>query len=130
METAIGSREKIDIYGNDYSTKDGTGIRDYIHVNDLSSAHLNAIKFIKEKNNNLIINLGTGSGYSVLDVINKVQEVCDVDLKYDFKGRRHGDSDIVTADAKLAKKLISWEPINSDLDTIINTTWKVYCQGK
>ncbi len=126
MEAAIGERKKIDIYGNDYATKDGTGIRDYIHVNDLSSAHIKAINYVKSEKKNLTINLGTGSGFSVLDVINKVENISKVELRYDFKERRDGDSDIVTADAKLAKKLISWEPIYSDLDTIISTTWKVY----
>ena len=126
MENAVGDRKKIDIYGNDYSTKDGTGVRDYIHVTDLSSAHLKALDFINKEKKILTINLGTGSGYSVLDVINKVQDICNVTLRYDFKKRRYGDADVVTADAKLAKKLISWEANYSDLDTIINSTWKVY----
>ena len=99
---------------------------DYIHVNDLSSAHIKAINYVKREKKNLTINLGTGSGFSVLDVINKVENISKVELRYDFKERRDGDSDIVIMDAKLVKKLISWEPIYSDLDTIINTTWKVY----
>ena len=126
METAVGLRKKIDIFGNDYLTKDGTGVRDYIHVSDLASAHLGAIDYIKRKKKNLIINLGTGGGYSVLDVIEKVQEICNVSIKYDFKGRRHGDSDVVMANSELAKKLMSWDTKYSDLDTIIRSTWSVY----
>ena len=88
MEAAIGLRKKIDIFGNDYSTKDGTGVRDYIHVSDLASGHLDTIECMKREKKNLIINLGTGGGYSVLDVVNKVQEVCNVSIKYDFVNRR------------------------------------------
>ena len=130
MEVAIGLREKIDIFGNDFSTKDGTGVRDYIHVSDLASAHLDAIDYIEREKKNLIINLGAGSGHSVLDVIKKVQEISNVSIKYVFKDRRHGDSDIVMANAKLAKKLMSWNAKYSDLDTIIKSTWSVYKLNK
>jgi len=126
MEAAIGHREKIDIYGKDYSTMDGTCVRDYIHVSDLASAHLDTIDYIKREKKNLIINLGTGGGYSVLDVVNKVQEICNVSIKYDFGNRRPGDSDIVVANSELAKELMSWEAKYSDLDTIIKSTWSVY----
>ena len=126
MEAAIGIRKKIDIFGNDYLTKDGTGVRDYIHVSDLASAHLDTIDYIKRENKDLIINLGTGGGYSVLDVVNKVQEICNVSIKYDFVNRRPGDSDIVLANPELAKELLSWEAKYSDLDTIIKSTWAVY----
>ena len=126
MEAAIGHREKIDIYGKDYSTKDGTCVRDYIHVSDLASAHLDTIDYISREKKNLIINLGTGSGYSVLDVVNKVQEICNVPIKYDFGTRRAGDSDIVVANSALAKELMSWEAKYSDLDTIIKSTWSIY----
>ena len=126
MEAAIGLRKKIYIFGNDYSTKDGTGVRDYIHVSDLASAHLQTVDYINRKKKNLIINLGTGSGHSVLDIIKKVQEVSNVPIRYDFKDRRSGDTDIVTASSELAKKRISWEPRDSDLETIIESTWSVY----
>ena len=130
MEAAIGHRDRIEIYGKDYSTMDGTCIRDYIHVSDLASAHLDTIDYIKREKKDLIINLGTGGGYSVLDVVNKVQEICNVSIKYDFGNRRPGDSDIVVANSELAKKLISWEAKYSDLDTIIKSTWSVYTSRK
>ena len=126
MEAAIGGRGKVNIFGNDYSTKDGTGIRDYVHVMDLAIAHLDAIDFIEREDKNLILNLGTGTGHSVLDVISKVQEISNKSIDYVFKDRRDGDSDIVMANSKLAKKLMSWEARYSDLDTIIKSTWSVY----
>ena len=130
METAIGKREKIHIFGNDYSTKDGTGVRDYIHVSDLASAHLETINYIKREKKNLIINLGSGSGHSVLDIINKVQEVSGISIDYEFKERRRGDVDIVMASSELAKDLIKWETKFSDLNTIIRSTWSVYNSSK
>ena len=130
MEAAIGLRKKIDIFGSDYSTKDGTCVRDYIHVSDLASGHLDTIECMKREKENLIINLGTGGGYSVLDVVNKVQEICNVSIKYDFVNRRPGDSDIVVGNSELAKELMSWEPKHSDLDTIIKSTWSVYNSRK
>tara|TARA_Y100000768_G_scaffold307299_1_gene241329 strand:- start:489 stop:1466 length:978 start_codon:yes stop_codon:yes gene_type:complete len=130
METAIGKREKIHIFGNDYSTKDGTGVRDYIHVSDLASAHLETINYIKRKKKNLIINLGSGSGHSVLDIINKVQEVSGISIDHEFKERRQGDVDIVMASSELAKDLIQWETKFSDLNTIIRSTWSVYNSSK
>ena len=130
METAIGKREKIHIFGNDYSTKDGTGVRDYIHVSDLASAHLETINYINREKKNLIINLGSGSGHSVLDIINKVQEVSGISIDYEFKERRRGDVDIVMASSELAKDLIKWETKFSDLNTIIRSTWSVYNSSK
>ena len=126
MEAAMGIRKKIDIFGSDYATKDGTGVRDYIHVSDLASAHLDTIDYIMREKKNLTINLGTGGGYSVLDVVNKAQDICNVSIKYDFGNRRLGDSDIVVANSELAKELMSWEAKYSDLDTIIKSTWSVY----
>tara|TARA_Y100000816_G_C26046474_1_gene548381 strand:- start:72 stop:1049 length:978 start_codon:yes stop_codon:yes gene_type:complete len=130
METAIGKREKIHIFGNDYSTKDGTGIRDYIHVSDLASAHLETINYIERKKKNLIINLGSGSGHSVLDIIKKVQDVSGVSIDHEFQERRQGDVDIVMASSELAKDLIQWETKFSDLNTIIRSTWSVYNSSK
>ncbi len=130
METALGKRHKISIFGKDYPTKDGTCVRDYIHVSDLASAHLGAIDYIKREKKNLTINLGAGGGYSVLDVIKKAQEICKVSIRYDFKKRRAGDTDNLIANFELAKKLIHWEAKYSDLDTIIKSTWSVYKSRK
>jgi len=128
METAIRERDKLFVFGNDYDTKDGTGIRDYIHVTDLAVGHLSAIKFISEKNKDLVVNLGTGIGHSVLDIINMTQKISGKDIEYNFTDRRAGDPNIVIAGSDKAKKLINWTPKYSDLHTIIKSTWNIYNQ--
>ena len=126
MESVIGMRNHIEVYGNDYNTKDGTGVRDYVHVSDLARAHIDSIDYICEEKKNLIVNLGNEIGYSVLDVINKLSEISKKRIEYRIVGRRSGDSGTLIANTELAKKLISWEPRHSDLDTIINSTWELY----
>ena len=126
MEVAIGTKSKIDIYGNDYSTIDGTGVRDYVHVNDLAIAHIKAISYLKKERKNITLNLGTGVGFSVLEVVNKVREVSGKNISFEIVNRREGDPDTVIAKADLAKKLINWESKFSDLDSIIASTWDLY----
>ena len=126
MEAAVGLRKKVSIFGNDYCTKDGTGIRDYIHVSDLAKAHIDAIEYLLGKKEDIIINLGAGKGHSVLDVINKVMEISGRTIDYDIRARRLGDPNVVIAKATLAKEIIGWDSKCSDLDTIINSTWEMY----
>ena len=126
METANEERGKLFVFGNDYETKDGTGIRDYIHVSDLAEGHLSAIKYILKNNKDLVINLGTGKGHSVIDIINMAHEVSGKKIKYNFTDRRAGDPAIVIAGPDKAKKLINWNPKYSDLNTIIKSTWDIY----
>ena len=126
MESAIGLRSKIEVYGSDYNTKDGTGVRDYIHVSDLARGHIDSIKYILTEHKNLTINLGTEFGYSVLDIINRTSEISKQKILYDIIGRRDGDSGKVIANTQLAKQLIGWEPKLSDLDTILKSTWEIY----
>ena len=126
MESAMGIRPHVYVYGNDYNTKDGTGVRDYVHVSDLARAHIDSIDYISKEKKNLTINLGNEIGYSVLDVINKLSEVSKKDIKYKIIGRRSGDSGTIIANAELAKRLIGWEARHSDLDTIINSTLEIY----
>ena len=102
MESALGERNKISIFGKDYPTKDGTCVRDYIHVSDLASAHLDTLGYIEREKKNLSINLGTGCGHSVLDIVNKVQKVCNVSIKYDFEGRRLGDPDTLCCELEIS----------------------------
>jgi len=130
METAVGMQPKVNLYGNDYNTKDGTGIRDYVHVSDLAKAHIDSIEYIHKENKDIVINLGTGKGYSVLDVISKVSEISHNNIEYSINDRRDGDTDKVIANADLAKELIGWEGKNSDLDTIIKSTWEIYKSKK
>lgn len=106
---AIGKLEKVGVFGNDYDTEDGTGVRDYIHVVDLAKGHVKAIDKIKENPGVKIYNLGTGKGYSVLDVIKAFGKACGKEVPYEIGERRPGDIDICYADASLAKKELGWE---------------------
>ena len=126
MEVAIGRKKQVAVYGNNYNTKDGTGVRDYIHVSDLAKAHIDSINYISNNKENLIINLGNEIGYSVLDVINKSSKICEKKIKHRIEARREGDIGSLIANTDLAKKLIGWKPKYSDLDTIVNSTWEIY----
>ena len=126
MDVASGHQKHLNIYGSDYSTKDGTGVRDYIHVSDLAAVHITSLDYLSQNNKDLLINLGTGEGYSVLDVINIAKKISNNNIDYNFVERREGDPDTVIAGSEKAKKLINWSPIYSDLFTIIESTWKVY----
>ena len=126
MEVASGHQKHLNIYGSDYATKDGTGVRDYIHVSDLAAVHITSLDYLSQNNKDLLINLGTGEGYSVLDVINIAKKISNNNIDYNFVERREGDPDTVIAGSEKAKKLINWSPIYSDLFTIIDSTWKVY----
>ena len=107
----LGESEKLYIFGNDWPTPDGTCIRDYIHVMDLADAHIAALKYIKSNTPQIIsINIGTGNGHSVLDVIKIYSIVNKIDLPYEFSERREGDAPFVVADNSLALKLLRWEP--------------------
>ena len=126
MEVAIGRRTQVGVYGNDYNTKDGTGVRDYIHVSDLAKAHIDSINYISNSKKNLTINLGNEIGYSVLDVINKSSEVSKKRFKHTIEARKEDDIGSLIANTDLAKKLIGWKPRFSDMDTIVNSTWEIY----
>jgi UDP-glucose 4-epimerase len=130
METACGEREKVQVYGDDYDTIDGTGVRDYIHVNDLATAHVLALKYLIENKKNLIVNLSTERGYSVLEAINKAKEITGKDIPYEIIGRREGDPDTVVASCKMANKLLNWKAKYSDLETILSTMWYIYKNGE
>ncbi len=108
-QVAVGKLEKLRVFGNDYDTPDGTGVRDYIHVVDLARGHVAAIKKITEKPGVAIYNLGTGHGYSVLEVIKNVEEASGKKIPYVIKGRRDGDIATCYADASKAKKELGWE---------------------
>jgi UDP-glucose 4-epimerase len=126
METACGMRDKFQVYGNDYDTIDGTGVRDYIHVNDLATAHILALKYLVEEKKNLIVNLSTANGYSVLEAIEKAKEITGKDIQYQIVGRRDGDPDTVVASFAKANKILNWEAKYSDLETILNSMWNIY----
>lgn len=108
-QVAVGKRKELGVFGNDYNTPDGTGVRDYIHVVDLARGHVKAIKKLEENAGLKIYNLGTGIGYSVLDIVKNFEEATGVKIPYSIKPRRAGDIDMCYADASLAKKELGWE---------------------
>ena len=108
-QTAVGIREELGVFGNDYDTHDGTGVRDYIHVCDLAAGHVAALKAIDRKCGLAIYNLGTGHGYSVLDVVNAFMKVNGVNVPYAIKPRRPGDIATCYSDASKAKRELGWE---------------------
>ncbi len=125
MEVATGQRNSMDVFGNDYETKDGTGVRDYIHVNDLASAHVKALEYLMD-NDSFTVNLATGEGYSVLDVINEAEAVTGNKINYTIVDRRPGDPAELIATSTLADELLGWEAKYSDLNTILKSMWNVY----
>lgn len=130
METISGMRDKMQVFGADYNTPDGTCIRDYIHVTDLATAHLMAMNYITDNNKDLLVNLGTGVGYSVLDVINTAEQVTGQSVKYQIVGRRKGDPEKLVASSDLAYQLLGWKAQYSDLETIFKTMAGVYLEDK
>lgn len=108
-QVAVGKLKELGVFGNDYDTHDGTGVRDYIHVVDLAIGHVKALKKIEEKAGLKIYNLGTGTGYSVLDIVKNFEEATGVKIPYVIKGRRPGDIAACYADASLAKEELGWE---------------------
>jgi UDP-glucose 4-epimerase len=126
MEVAVGIREKLFIYGDDYDTEDGTGVRDYVHVSDLSRAHLSALEYCKKNNENIIVNLGSGKGISVKKILETSRQITKMKIPAEVVGRREGDPAALFASSKTAKELLGWEAKYSDANTLIETTWNVY----
>jgi len=126
MEVAAGLRDKMQVFGADFDTRDGTCIRDYIHVNDLATAHLKAMEYLLNEKKNLVVNLGTGEGQTVLEMINTAREVTNREIKYEITGRRAGDPQELIAGSDLAKEILGWQAECSDLNTILESMMKVY----
>lgn len=108
-QVAVGKLPKLGVFGNDYETKDGTGVRDYIHVVDLANGHLKALDYAKEHKGVEIFNLGTGTGYSVLDMVKSFSEINNIDIPYEIKDRRPGDIAECYADPKKANEILGWK---------------------
>jgi UDP-glucose-4-epimerase GalE len=120
IEAALGRREHLEVYGTDYNTSDGTAIRDYIHVTDLADAHLKALDMLQRENRSDQINLGTGSGTSVQDIIEGVGKCCK-GVPVVYGPRRTGDPPLLIADAAKARDVLDWVPQHSELSTIVDT---------
>ena len=123
LQVALGQRSHITIFGNDYSTADGTCIRDYIHVNDLGSAHLAALEKLTP-GKGICVNLGTGVGNSVREVIDACEKVTGMDIATEEGTRRAGDPPELVADPSTAKSLLNWTPEYTNIEDTIRTAWK------
>ncbi len=123
LKTAKGERECIKIFGTDYSTPDGTCIRDYIHVNDLANAHILALNYLLDGGKSDVFNCGYGMGYSVKKIIDTAKKITGVDFKVEEAPRREGDPPILVADNKKIKSVLDWNPEYNDIEYIIKTAW-------
>ena len=123
LDAALGRRAQIDIYGKDYDTPDGTAIRDYIHVTDLAAAHVQALAYLERGGASVALNLATGQGHSVREVIAAAERITGRRIPRREVERRPGDPPCLVADATLANRTLGWTPRVSDLDTIIATAW-------
>lgn len=124
LQVALGKREKIMIFGDNYNTKDGSCIRDYVHVSDLASAHLLALKKLKNGGSSTIYNLGNGKGFSVKEVINTAKKVTGINIKSEIVDRREGDPAVLVASSEKAIKGLGWKPKFNSLEKIIETAWR------
>jgi UDP-glucose-4-epimerase GalE len=132
IASALGQRDALEIFGTDYPTPDGTAIRDYIHVTDLATAHVAALQHLRSGASSGAFNLGTGRGYSVREVIDAVSRATGRPVPVREAPRRAGDPPALVADAKLAKRVLAWKPIHSDLDNIVATAhrWHAMHAGR
>jgi len=124
LKTVKGESPKLSIYGTDYPTSDGTCVRDYIHVDDLASAHLSALDRLMRTGETEIMNCGYGHGYSVREVVDVARKVTGVDFPVEETGRRAGDPPALVADSRRIRELTGWKPLHDDLEFIIQTAWE------
>jgi UDP-glucose-4-epimerase GalE len=123
LEAILETRPELQIFGTDYPTPDGTAVRDYIHVVDLANAHVAALKYLLDGGTTTSLNLGTGTGHSVQEVISAIAEVTTKQVPANKHPRRAGDPPALVADSRRAQKLLNWKPRHSDLKTIVRTAW-------
>ena len=122
-QVAVGKRDKLSVFGDDYATPDGTGLRDYLHVMDLARAHVDALDYLQSRNKNITVNLGTGHAYSVLEMIRTFEQANAVEIPYEIVGRREGDVAKLYADPGLAKELLNWQT-QYDLTQMCIDAWR------
>jgi UDP-glucose 4-epimerase len=126
MEAACGIREEVRIFGSDYDTPDGTGVRDYVHVNDLAVAHAKALDYISGNDASVTVNLGSETGISVREIVEAARRITGKPVPATVVGRRAGDPATLTAASGLAHELLDWTAEYSDLDTLLKTSWNAY----
>lgn len=126
LQVTLGKREKIMIFGDDYRTKDGTCVRDYIHVIDLIDAHILAMNKLKEGYDSDVFNLGNGSGFSVKEMIEAAKKVTGYEIPVETIARRAGDPAVLIASSKKARKILGWEPKFTDVEEIVRSAWNFH----
>lgn len=124
LKTAKGELDRLRIYGTDYDTRDGTCVRDYIHVDDIAEAHLLALEHLAERGESGVYNCGYGHGYTVREVVETVKKVTGADFRVEETGRRDGDAPALVADSSAARRELGWRPRRDDLAYIVETAWR------
>lgn len=124
LAAAAGKRKNISVFGDDYNTPDGTCIRDYIHVNDLSQAHILGLEYLEEGRPSTVFNLGNGQGFSVLEIIAGCREITGRDIPVEMAPRRAGDPPALIGDAAKAREILGWRPRHASLEDILGTAWR------
>lgn len=123
LQVAEGKRDKLQVYGDDYDTPDGTNIRDYVHPFDLAAAHMLAVKYLREGHDSDAFNLGSATGFSNLEMLQAAREVTGKEIPAEIAGRRGGDPDSLVAASDKARKILGWKPEYDDVHKIIETAW-------
>jgi len=124
MRTALKKQEYLNVYGSDFNTQDGSAVRDFIHVEDLAEAHLSALNFLLNNSDSITLNLGTGNGFSVLQIIKTFEKLFSQKLPIKMMPRRLGDPPVLIANAEAAKKILKWTPKYSNIEHILKTAWQ------
>lgn len=124
LQVAAGKRLNLQIFGNDYPTKDGTNVRDYVHVLDLADAHVLALKYLEAGNSSTAFNLGSATGFSNMEILQAARKVTDKEIPASIGPRRSGDPSTLIASSEKAKKILGWKPKFDNIEKIIETAWK------
>lgn len=126
MEVAMGWRDKLQVFGMDYPTRDGTCVRDYVHVSDLAEAHVKALKLIDATDRSVTFNLGSGEGITVLEMLAASRRITGKPIHAEMSGRRAGDPVSLTASSALAEQILGWKASRSDIETLVKSSWDAY----
>jgi UDP-arabinose 4-epimerase len=125
---AIRKEGVLSIFGNNYPTSDGTAVRDYVHVNDIAGAHIQAIRYLDEGKSSCCLNLGNGTGYSVQEIINTVEKIGNCRVPVRITARRPGDPAMLIAAANHAREVLGWQPRYNDIESIVSSAWQWHCR--
>jgi UDP-glucose 4-epimerase len=127
---AVQQNKPFTLFGEDYNTKDGTCVRDYIHIEDLCNAHLKALEYLKDGGKTERFNVGTGNGYSNKEIVKMIEQVSGQKMEVQIEDRRPGDANELVADATRIETTLGWKPAHSDLETIIKTAWEFHNENR